>query len=162
MENYVGTPIPSENIESGLLPIYKGQVLFIPGVDGAGKSPLIYHILKNLRDYNNIVLIYSHRKIWFDTSFIEMSNSEFPCTLEYLQNSVKYSNTSRWKVEDERQSKLPVIRLKKEINRRNRDVADKVYTRDIDGALKVSVSPKEVINPALISSGIPITIEHVL
>lgn len=91
-----------------------------------------------------------------------MLSSEFPCTLEYFQNSVRYSNTSRWKVEDERQSKFPVIRLKKAINRRNRDVADKVYARDIDGALKVCVSPKEVINLALISSGMPITIEYVL
>lgn len=160
MENYVGIPIPSENIENGLLPIYKGQVLFILGANGAGKSSLIYHILKNLRDYNNVVLISAHRQIWFDTSVIDMSNSEFASTLEYLQNNVRYSNTSRWKVEDARQSKLPVIRLKKAINRRNRDVADKVDARDIDGALKVSVSPKEVINSVLISSGMPITIEH--
>ncbi|HBM2791203.1 TPA: ATP-binding protein, partial [Enterobacter hormaechei subsp. xiangfangensis] len=160
MENYVGIPIPSEKIENGLLPIYKGQVLFILGANGAGKSSLIYHILKNLRDYNNVVLISAHRQIWFDTSVIDMSNSEFASTLEYLQNNVRYSNTSRWKVEDARQSKLPVIRLKKAINRRNRDVADKVDARDIDGALKVSVSPKEVINSVLISSGMPITIEH--
>lgn len=160
MENYVGIPIPSENIENGLLPIYKGQVLFILGANGAGKSSLIYHILKNLRDYNNVVLISAHRQIWFDTSVIDMSNSEFASTLEYLQNNVRYSNTSRWKVEDARQSKLPVIRLKKAINRRNRDVADKVDAKDIDGALKVSVSPKEVINSVLISSGMPITIEH--
>ncbi|MDH8458156.1 hypothetical protein QIG84_27320, partial [Klebsiella pneumoniae] len=62
--------------------------------------------------------------------------------------------------EDARKSKLPVIRLKKAINRRNRDVADKVYARDINGALKVSVSPKQVINSVLISSRMPITIEH--
>ncbi|HFF9859226.1 MULTISPECIES: AAA family ATPase [Serratia] len=160
MENYVDIPIPSENIESGLLPIYKGQVLFILGANGAGKSSLIYHALRNLGDNNNIVLISAHRQIWFDTSVIDMSNSEFASTLEYLQNNVRYSNTSRWKVEDARQSKLPIIRLKKAINRRNRDVADKVDARDIDGALKVSVSPKEIINSVLISSGMPITIDH--
>ncbi|GKJ16666.1 hypothetical protein NUKP23_44680 [Klebsiella variicola] len=59
-----------------------------------------------------------------------MSNSEFASILEYLQNSVRYSNTSHWKVKGSRQSKLPVIRLKKAINRRNRDVADK-YTQEI-------------------------------
>lgn len=160
MESSVDIPIPSENIESRLLPIHKGQVLFILGANGAGKSSLIYHVLKNLRDYNNTVLISAHRQIWFDTSVIDMSNSEFASTLEYLQNNVRYSNTSRWKVEDARQSKLPVIRLKKAINRRNRDVADKVDARDIDGALRVSVSPKEIINSVLISSGMPITIEH--
>ncbi|WP_305828975.1 hypothetical protein, partial [Klebsiella pneumoniae] len=106
------------------------------------------------------VLISAHRLIWFDTSVIDMSNSEFASTLEYLQKNVRYSNTSRWRVEDARQSKLPVIRLKKAINRRNRDVADKVYARDINGALKVSVSPKQVINSVLISSRMPITIEH--
>ncbi|WP_083580981.1 AAA family ATPase [Enterobacter sp. SA187] len=160
MEKHVNIPIPSENIEGRLLPIYQGQVLFILGANGAGKSSLIYHVLKNLGDYNNIVLISAHRQIWFDTSVIDMSNSEFASTLEYLQSNVRYSNTSRWKVDDARQSKLPVIRLKKAINRRNRDVADKVDARDIDGALKVSVSPKEIINSVLISSGMPITIEH--
>ncbi|URQ60345.1 ATP-binding protein [Pantoea alhagi] len=89
-----------------------------------------------------------------------MSNSEFDSTLEYLEQMVKSSNTSRWRVEDARQSKLPVIRLKKAINRRNRDVANKVDARDIDGALNVSVSPKEIINSILKSSGMPITIEH--
>lgn len=160
MENSVDIPIPSENIDGGFLPIYKGQVLFILGANGAGKSSLIYHVLKNLRDYNNTVLISAHRQIWFDTPVIDMSNSDFASTLEYLQNNVRYSNTSRWKVEDARQSKLPVIRLKKAINRRNRDVADRIDARDIDGALKVNVSPKELINSVLISSGMPITIEH--
>ncbi|MFK3658926.1 AAA family ATPase [Scandinavium sp. NPDC088450] len=159
MENSFDIPIPSDNIEGGILSIDKGQVLFILGANGTGKSSLIYHVLKNLRDHNDIVLISAHRQIWFDTSIIDMSNSEFASTLEYLQNNVKYSNTSRWKVEDARQSKLPVIRLKKAINRRNRDVADKVDARDIDGALRVSVSPKEIINSVLISSGMPITIE---
>ncbi|WP_425353643.1 ATP-binding cassette domain-containing protein, partial [Serratia bockelmannii] len=30
------------------MPIYKGQVLFILGANGAGKSSLIYHVLRNL------------------------------------------------------------------------------------------------------------------
>mgnify|MGYP003365262457 CR=1 FL=1 len=160
MENSFDIPIPSENIQGGLLSINKGQVLFILGANGAGKSSLIYHVLKNLRDHDRTVLISAHRQIWFDASVIDMSNAEFASTLEYFNSNVKHSNASRWRVDDARQSKLPVIRLKKAINRRNRDVASKVDARDIDGALRVNESPKETINSVLRTSGMSITIEH--
>lgn len=160
MEKVVNIPIHSENIEGDVLPINEGQVLFILGANGAGKSSLIYHILKNLPNYNNTILISAHRQIWFDASIIDMSNTEFASTLEYFQSNLKYSNTSRWKVEDPRQSKLPVIRLKKAINRRNRDVANRIDERDIEGAIRVKISPKDIINSVLKSSGMPITIEH--
>lgn len=159
MEHSINISIPSETIEGGLVKIDKGKVLFILGANGAGKSSLIFHILKNIQN-NNTILISAHRQVWFDSSVIDMSNTEFASTLEYFRSNVKYSNTSRWKLEDSRQSKLPVIRLKKAINRRNRDVADKVDAGDLEAALKVNISPKEIINSVLRSSGMPITIGH--
>lgn len=159
MNHIFNIPIPSENIEGELLSIYKGQVLFILGANGAGKSSLIYHILRSL-DHINITLISAHRQVWFESSVIDMSNTEFASTLEYFNNSLKHSNNSRWRLDDARQSKLPVIRLKKAINRRNRDVADKVDAGDIEGAMEVGISPQEIINSVLRSSGMPITIEH--
>lgn len=160
MEDFIDIPVPSGNIEGASLPIEKGQVLFILGANGAGKSSLIYHILKSLQNLSSTVMISAHRQIWFNAPVIDMSNTEFASTVELFQNNAKHSKTSRWKLEDARQGKLPIIRLKKAINRRNRDVADRVDSGDIDGASRVGASPKEAINSVLISSGMPITIEH--
>lgn len=160
MTSCINISIPSVNDDAETITLNKGGVLFILGANGAGKSSLIYKIMKSLNENINTVLISAHRNIGFDNSVIDMSNSEFSSVLNGIKSNVKYNDTFRWKTGDSRNNKLPIIRLKHSINRRNRDVAEKIDAKDVSGAMNVRISPQKTINSVLETSGMSIKLCH--
>lgn len=154
---HIKIQITGSKVES--IKLNKGDSLFILGANGSGKSSLIYNIIKGI-DIDKTVLVSAHRQVWFDSPVIDMSNQDYAQTLEFLTNNIKYSNESRWKINDSRINKLPLIRLRKSVNRRNKFVAEKFDQGIIDEASQVPPSPLKVINEILHSSGMLISIEH--
>ncbi|MCZ4061219.1 AAA family ATPase [Pantoea sp. LMR881] len=160
MSDLIQIKIPTQTKENESISLEKGSVLFILGPNGSGKSSLIYNIMQRLDDRQKMVLLSAHRQVWFDDAVIDMSNAEYEQTLSFLNTNVKYTSEYRWKINDNRQNKLPIIRLKKGVNRRNRDLAAKVDARDFNGAVEAPPSPVTQINSVLKSSGMPISIYH--
>lgn len=141
----------------------RGSSLFILGANGAGKSSLINQIAKDRKVLKDVIFISAHRQVWFEDHVIDMSNSEYSAALENLNNRVLYTTDSRWRITDHRANKLPIVRLKKSINRRNRDLAEVIDSGDlskINDKNLIARSPKDIINELLKSSGIPISIYH--
>ncbi|MGX9252238.1 AAA family ATPase [Pantoea ananatis] len=159
MEGKVNISIPSPNIGQEGVSIDAGKALFILGANGAGKSSLIYHMLRTNITGSNFISISAHRQIWIDSEVVDMSNSEFSQVIEHHSGFLKYNENSRWVDNDPRRSKLSIVRLRKAINLRNRDVAKVVDSGNLANIGDVRVSPLVLINSILSSSGMPITLE---
>lgn len=154
----INIEIPSILHQDSPVTINKGGVLFVIGANGSGKSSLVYHLIKSISEEANPVLISAHRQVWFDDKVIDMSNSEYQNMAKGMLDHAKYLSEFRWKTNDTRQNKLPIIRLKKAVGRRNRLISDLVDMNDFDSAKKIEESPIDKINSILMACDIPIQI----
>ncbi|WP_353243074.1 AAA family ATPase [Providencia sp.] len=154
----INIEIPSILHQNSPVTINKGGVLFVIGANGSGKSSLVYHLIKSISEEANPVLISAHRQVWFDDKVIDMSNSEYQNMAKGMLDNAKYLSEFRWKTNDTRQNKLPIIRLKKAVGRRNRLISDLVDMNDFESAKKIEESPIDKINSILMACDIPIQI----
>lgn len=88
-----------------------GEITFLVGGNGAGKSSLVNKIYRKHSDDNSVYVV-AHRKNSFNRDIVDYSNADYKSALGRVLNDSK-SDTSRYRTswEDDRTA-LPIVRLK--------------------------------------------------
>jgi len=138
--------------------VNNGDVVFLIGSNGSGKSSLVNHFYRQLPD-NHVKIINAHRQNWFNESVIDMTGSE----METINQSNKHYRTlvdSRWKLyQGEGTNRMVIAKLKRHINRRARDIEFAYDNNSLSNPdFKVSESPLVVINTLIEKSNMDISI----
>ncbi|MGA8121339.1 AAA family ATPase [Rouxiella badensis] len=88
-----------------------GEITFLVGGNGAGKSSLVNKIYQKHSDDNSVYVV-AHRKNSFNRDIVDYSNADYKSALGRVLNDSK-SDTSRYRTswEDDRTA-LPIVRIK--------------------------------------------------
>lgn len=88
-----------------------GEITFLVGGNGAGKSSLVNKIYQKHSDDNSVYVV-AHRKNSFNRDIVDYSNADYKSALGRVLHDSK-SDTSRYRTswEDDRTA-LPIVRLK--------------------------------------------------
>ena len=135
-----------------------GEMLFVLGANGTGKSSLMLHIAR--RNAGRTRKISAHRQTWMHTDTLDMTPAAKLGTEQDIQR-IDQSWESRYR-EDyaaERAS-MTIYELINAENVRAREIAKFVESGDIDSAIECSKkeAPITIINGLLRQSNIPIAI----
>ena len=135
-----------------------GDILFVLGANGTGKSALMQRLAAN--NHPNSWWISAHRQTWFPSNAMTMSPHQKQQVQASIQN-IDRQTTSRWK--DDQGAQRPSIALYDLVDSENilaRDIAaaarngDEIRLKE----LVVQSAPIQIINELLRRSNIPIEI----
>lgn len=138
--------------------VEKGDVLFVVGANGSGKSALMHQIYTQHK--NNCRRILAHRKTWLRSNRVELTAfSKKQSENQLLQQDANFLTRHQDNYAEQR-SNLTIFELIDSENVRARNIAKAVDSNDIDLALKCSQdqAPISVINELLAVANIPIEI----
>lgn len=141
------------------LELESGEVIFLLGANGTGKSSLIHHFAQS--NFDRMRKISAHRRTWMETDTLNMT-SESKQQIEIDVQSEDQQNYSRYRDEYEGQrTSLTIYDLINAENLLAREVKAHLEVGDVDLALKVveKDSPMATINKLLMHSNIPIEIQ---
>src|SRR5216684_5414745 len=150
--------IPLTSGGSQVAPIDVGQIIFVLGANGTGKSSLMQRFFVEHR--NNARRISAHRQTWFSSNSITMSAYEKKTSETNMLNN-DAQEYSRWKDDySSQRASISIYDLVDSENVRARGIAGAVDAEDIDLAKKLSKvdAPIKIINELLRLSNIPIVI----
>lgn len=146
-------------INKGLLEIVikKEEPIFILGVNGSGKSSLIYRMIRIVNQCGvSTELIEAHRQIFFNSMSTDLSNDDIQSIKSSRYDSLMGSD-ARWVNHNTHSNKLALIQLKQEVNKHNKTVADHHYNKNDEFVF--SERPLDIVNNILLSSNINIQLE---
>lgn len=135
-----------------------GDILFILGANGAGKSSLVSRIFR--RHHQNARRISAHRQTWFASNTLDMT----PLSRENLANSIRsHDQQERSRFRQDHAAErigLAIYDLIDSDTALARAIADLVRAGDTAGALEKAQTPApiQVINELMRLSNIPIEI----
>lgn len=135
-----------------------GQVLYILGANGTGKSSLLQRFYSTHRQ--NGRRISAHRQTWFESNAITLSAHDKKNTESYILNE-DANPQSRWKDPYSAQrASVAIYDLIDAENVRARSIAGAVDNKDVDLAVELSKkdAPIKIINELLRLSNIPVAI----
>lgn len=133
-----------------------GEVVYILGANGSGKSSLLQFLYRN--NYSNGRRISAHRQTWFETNATTLSAHQKKLTEQNIQNQ-DTAPSSRWNESYSAQRvNVTIYDLVDAENVRARKIAGAVDTQDLDLANQLSknIAPLKIINKLLRLSNIPI------
>lgn len=133
-----------------------GEILFVLGANGTGKSSLVSRFFSNFS--HDAVRISAHRQTWFESSILSMSAQERH-TMESntrAQDSQVASRHSEWN--SSVRPTMSIFDLVKAEQARKINIADKVISGDLNTASEDAkrAGPIEVINDVMRLSNLPI------
>lgn len=140
------------------LPMSAGNVIFVVGANGTGKSSLIQHFY--IQRPSPKRRISAHRQTWFQSNSVTMAPSQ---KRQYEENFVSQDNshTARWMEHGSNErTGITIFDLIDAQNIRARGIADAVdndYMNEVE-RLKQEEAPLSVLNELLQLSNIPISI----
>ena len=85
---------PAQNAEVSQLRLEAGEMLFVLGANGTGKSSLMFHIAKKNRGATR--KISAHRQTWMNSDALDMTPSTKMQTEQQIQNEDR-QQTSRYR-----------------------------------------------------------------
>lgn len=135
-----------------------GQVLYVLGANGTGKSSLLQRLYAQNRE--NGRRISAHRQTWFSSGAITLSAHEKKNTETHIFNA-DANPQSRWKDDYSAQrASVAIYDLIDAENVRARSIAGAVDSNDINLAIQLSLkdAPIKIINELLRLSNIPVEI----
>lgn len=135
-----------------------GEVLFVLGANGVGKSSLIQRLYKT--NFGHALRISAHRQTWFSTNTNTLSSHNKNETQSSILKSDR-NEASRWKDDyGSHRATITIFDLLDAENIRARQIASAVDARDIELAKELSKkeAPLKRINYLLKLSNIPIEI----
>ena len=135
-----------------------GELLFVLGVNGTGKSSLMLHF--NKINGGKSQRISAHRQTWLTTDTLDLTPAKKRQTERNIQNTDHQKQTRYRDRYAEERSRMTIFKLINAENVRARGIAKLVDVRDWGGAEKASKekAPIAVINELLKHSNIPIEI----
>ncbi|MRT57766.1 AAA family ATPase [Enterobacteriaceae bacterium RIT693] len=102
---------PTIDGESVSLDVKSGDVIFVVGGNGTGKSTLLNKIYLEHGDKESVYIL-AHRKNSFDNDIIDFSNSDFKSAIDSVYNDSRNAR-SRYRVSyDHYRTALPIVKLK--------------------------------------------------
>lgn len=149
---------PTETGNSINYPLKVGEVLFILGANGAGKSSLVSHIFR--RHYQHAKRISAHRQTWFPSNTLDMT----PSSRDQIENNIRSQDQherSRFTQEYAAQrTGLAIYDLIDADTMLAREIADNFRAGDMEQANEKAKTPAptQVINELMRLSNIPIEI----
>jgi ABC-type cobalamin/Fe3+-siderophores transport system ATPase subunit len=140
------------------IPLLEGNVLFVLGANGVGKSSLMQNLFN--QNTNNTKRIVAHRQTWFNNNSMNMTASQKKDT---EQNMINYDKQvySRWKDDySQARSNMTIFDLINSENVRARKIAGALDAGEVQNAKNLSLkkAPLQAINELLEISNIPIII----
>lgn len=140
------------------IPLTEGNVLFVLGANGVGKSTLMHNLFTQNRNHAKRIL--AHRQTWFTDNAMNMTASQ----KKDVENQIKSRDSqiySRWKDDySQQRTSLSIFDLINSENIRARNIATAVDNDNIGLAKEHSKNqaPIQAINELLAISNIPITV----
>ncbi|WP_272663440.1 AAA family ATPase [Providencia sp. PROV134] len=102
---------PAIDGSSVSLEVNSGDVIFVVGANGTGKSTLLNKIYIEHGDKESVYIL-AHRKNSFDNDIIDFSNSDFKSAIDNVFRDSKQAR-SRYRVSyDNYRTSLPIVKLK--------------------------------------------------
>ena len=124
--------IPTGTDAPLVVPMHAGDVLFILGANGTGKSSLIHHLYRT--HSSSAIRISAHRQTWLESSIVAMTARQ----KQQQESNMRQGDTqmeSRWR--DNYHSLRPNMAIFNLVDAENsmaREIADAVRVRDYDRA----------------------------
>ena len=143
---------------SELIGLEFGEVLFVVGANGTGKSALMHQIYA--LNQNHSKRIVAHRQTWFESSGLEITLSTKTSVEVGIANSDRQAS-SRWKeIYATQRSQMVIFNLISSENQYNREIAKAVRDGATDclNRLKLNESPLRKLNHLLNLANLPISI----
>lgn len=147
------------NGQQAQIPMEAGEVLFVLGANGTGKSSLMQRLYTQARP--NSRRISAHRQTWFTSNTLDLTPTGKKNTESNITNS---DNNEQSRYRDDyaaQRASMTVFELIDAQNVRARSIAASVDAADIEGAITKSgeEAPLKAINSLLRQSNIPIEID---
>ena len=150
---------PASNVDDNVaLQLEAGEILFVLGANGTGKSSLMFHFAQN--NVGKTRKISAHRQTWMNTDTLDMTPAAKLQTEQNIQNTDR-NQKSRYRDDYAAQrASMTIYELIDAENVRARGIAAFVDSRDMESAAKASENeaPITIINELLLQSNIPITL----
>lgn len=156
-ENY-NLNFPNASGEGQEIIINRGEILFVLGANGTGKSGLMQRLYSQNR--NNAKRISAHRQTWFMSNAMDFTSSNKVNTENNILNH-DANIQSRWRDDySQQRSQVVVFDLINAQNIRARKIADAMDKSEVDLAktLAKKDAPLKILNHLLQLSNLPIEI----
>lgn len=136
-----------------------GDVLFVLGANGTGKSSLMQRFYQETRPNNR--RISAHRQTWFTSNTLDLTPASKRNTEQNMANTDTGLQSRYMDQYASQRASMTVFDLIDAQNVRARSIAAAIDAADIDGALAKSAeeAPLRAINSLLLQSNIPIEID---
>ena len=148
----------AQNANMSTLELKVGEMLFVLGANGTGKSSLMFHLAKN--NVGKTRKILAHRRTWMNTDTLDMTPAGKLQTEQQIQN-IDRQQQSRYRDDYAAQrASMTIYELIDAENVRAREITAFVDRGDIEAAAKAAKkeAPITIINELLAQSNIPIAI----
>ena len=141
--------VPDTNGGTQSITVDKGEILFVLGANGSGKSSLMQRFFT--QHQNNAKRISAHRQTWFKTNTLDYTPTSRKQTGEYMDNA-DVRETARWM--DDYGAERPSAAIYDLINAdnvRSRKIAEKIDLGALEAALgaKVGEETPQVVTDAI-------------
>lgn len=157
----INLSIPQENAEALDIELSSGDILFILGANGTGKSSLMYYF--NSLQPSRTQWLSAHRQTWLESGEVSLA----PRQVGEVERNFRSNNQSaeaRWKDQKgNRQIQLALRKLIQKMNMQGREAIKSLRQNDVNSAYEVASENKDpirTINRLLSDSGLPIIIEE--
>ena len=149
---------PAQNAEVSQLRLEAGEMLFVLGANGTGKSSLMFHIAKQNQGATR--KISAHRQTWMNSDALDMTPSTKMQTEQQIQNEDRQQKSRYRDSYPAQRASMTIYEFIDAENIRARRIAGLVDGGDLDAAADAAKkeAPITVINELLRHSNIPITI----
>ena len=150
--------IPTQDGQPLAVPLEDGELLFVLGANGTGKSSLVFHFAQ--KNAGRSRKISAHRQTWMNADALDMTPAQKLLTEQNIQ-STDQQVQSRYRDDYAAQrASMTIYELIDAENVRARQIAALVDGGDLEAAAEASKqeAPITIINELLRQSNIPITI----
>ena len=149
---------PAQDNEVSQIQLEAGEMLFVLGANGTGKSSLMYYIAQQNR--NTMRKISAHRQTWMNSDALDMTPSTKVETERQIQNEDHHQRSRYRDSYAAQRASMTIYELIDAENVRAREIAALVDSGNMDAAAKAAkkAAPITIINELFYQSNIPITI----